>query len=99
MCQTTQRLTDHIGQPQEFGQAHRNYLFPVPWCTRVRRLNLFSIGLEDTIHGVDPGASLCVCQDDNFVTESCRNLFKSLSSCLTIDIFNLVPTLFCALSS
>lgn len=66
---------------------------------RVRRLDLFGIGLEDTIHRVGSGASLYVCQIDHLVTESCRDLFQGLPSCLTIDISILAPVLFCSLSS
>lgn len=48
---------------------------------------------------MDTGASLCVRENDNFVTESCGDFFQSLSSRFTIDIFDLVPTAFCACSS
>lgn len=72
-------------------------LFPVARGTRVRRFDLFGVGLEDAVNWVDSRASLCVCQNDNLVTESCRDLFEGLSSCLAVYISGLVPTSFCTL--
>lgn len=69
-------------------------LFPVACRPSVSRFNLFGIGLEDTVRRVDSGAPLCVCQNDNLVTESCRYLFQGLSPCLAVDISGLVPTSF-----
>lgn len=93
MCQGTQKLTAHIRNLRILPKS-TPYLFPAAWRTRVRRLNLFGIGLENTIHGVYTGASLCVRQNDNFVTESRGDFFQCLSSCFTRDVFDLVPTSF-----